>query len=360
MIKLLHAADLHLDAPFSSLSPAKAAQCRREQRALVQELIDCANRSGCDFLLLAGDVFDSDNVYPDTVESLIRIFASCSARILIAPGNHDCLLPGCAYLSAKWPENVHIFTSETVQTLSFPDLSCRVHGAGFCSAHAQGLLENFRAPQDGCTDIMVLHGDAASPDSDYNAVTKQQIAASNLTYLALGHIHQSSGLLTAGRTVYAWPGCLMGRGFDELGQKGAYLVTMEEKKVSLEFVPLSTRNYQIFRVPVGEDACADVLSALPTHTENDCCRIILTGQSAPIDVRSLYAKLESRFFSLSIRDETTPKRELWQGMNDDTLRGLFLRALKSQYDEADEQQKRILTLSARLGTAAMEGREEDL
>ena len=78
---------------------------------------------------------------------------------------------------------------------------------------------------------MVLHGDTLNPNSPYNAVTKEQIASSGLRYLALGHIHQSSGLLRAGHTAYAWPGCAMGRGFDELGEKGAYLVTLTDSRL---------------------------------------------------------------------------------------------------------------------------------
>lgn len=359
MIKILHAADLHLDAPFSSLSAAQAAQRRKEQRNTVQELIDCCNRSGCDFLFLAGDVFDSDNVCPDTVDALIRIFSSCRAQVIISPGNHDCLLPGCAYLSAKWPENVHIFKDEKLETLSFPALSCRIHGAGFRSVHAQGLLSDFQTPQDGWTDLMVMHGEVTSAAGSYNAVTPAQIESSGLTYLALGHIHQASGLMYAGKTAYAWPGCMMGRGFDELGDKGAYLVSIEDGGVHLDFVPLGSRRYQILRVNAGDDPLAAILHQLPDGTENDCFRIILTGQSDPIEIRRLYTQLESRFFSLTIRDETVPKRELWQGMTEDTLRGLFLRELKAQYDEADETQKRILALAARLGTDAMEGREAE-
>ena len=39
MIKFLHAADLHLDAPFSALSPEQAAARRQEQRALLEDAI---------------------------------------------------------------------------------------------------------------------------------------------------------------------------------------------------------------------------------------------------------------------------------------------------------------------------------
>ena len=59
MIKFLHAADLHLDAPFAALSPEQAAERRREQRAFLTELAEAANTHDCDLVLLAGDLLDS-------------------------------------------------------------------------------------------------------------------------------------------------------------------------------------------------------------------------------------------------------------------------------------------------------------
>ena len=38
MIRILHAADLHLDSPFNALSEEKAALRRREQRELLRSL----------------------------------------------------------------------------------------------------------------------------------------------------------------------------------------------------------------------------------------------------------------------------------------------------------------------------------
>ena len=54
MIKILHAADLHLDSPFSGLSPEQAALRRKEQRQLPARLAELARIYGCDLFLLAG------------------------------------------------------------------------------------------------------------------------------------------------------------------------------------------------------------------------------------------------------------------------------------------------------------------
>ena len=64
MVKLLHAADLHLDSAFSVLPPEKAAQRRAEQRLVLERLT--ALSEGCAAVLLAGDLFDSARVYRDT------------------------------------------------------------------------------------------------------------------------------------------------------------------------------------------------------------------------------------------------------------------------------------------------------
>ena len=48
MIRFLHAADLHLDSPFSGLSPERAAQRRKEQRTVPMQLAELANAYDCD------------------------------------------------------------------------------------------------------------------------------------------------------------------------------------------------------------------------------------------------------------------------------------------------------------------------
>ena len=359
MIKFLHAADLHLDAPFSALRPELAAQRRREQLEVLTALFDAAQAHGCDLVLLAGDLFDAENAGAETVEALQRACALCRAKIFIAPGNHDCCRLGSSYRMGGWPGNVHIFRSRTIERVCLPELSCTVFGAGFEASFEQALLEGFRAEDDGA-QIMVLHGDAVQKDSSYNPISKAQIESSNLTYLALGHIHQASGLLHAGKTAYAWPGCAMGRGFDELGEKGAYLGEISDSgEVTLRFLPLGGRKYEILRVEAGSDPLAAIRKALPAQTQNDIYRILLTGEAEEIDTQALERELEGQFFGLSIRDETRPKKDLWQGAGENTLRGLYLTKLRAQYDAApDEQTRRAIAQAARLGLDAMENRLE--
>ena len=329
MIKFLHAADLHLDAPFAALSPEQAAERRREQRAFLTELAEAANTHDCDLVLLAGDLFDSAGASDETLLALQRTLSAIRAPVFISPGNHDCLLPGSAYLTEVWPENVHIFKTDEIEAVELPEKNLRVYGAGFTARFEKPLLEGFHAKSDGMTNLMVVHGNPTQAASPYNPITQAQLEASGLDYLALGHIHQASGLLRCGKTCYAWPGCAMGRGFDELGQKGVYLGEISDSGVRLDFLPLPGRKYEILRV-----------------------------EAEPVDVPALQAALAPRFYALTVRDETRPRRALWEGAEEDTLRGLFLQALKAQYDAAEnESDRHMIALAARCGCAAMDGRE---
>ena len=65
-IKILHAADLHLDSAFSALSAEQAAMLRREQRRIVEDIAAQSERISADLLLLSGDLFDSGFVWTFT------------------------------------------------------------------------------------------------------------------------------------------------------------------------------------------------------------------------------------------------------------------------------------------------------
>ena len=356
MAKVLHAADFHLDSAFRSLPEE---QGRMESRRSPERLVDWANDHGARLMLLAGDLFDSDRLYSQTAQMLAQALARFRGTVVIAPGNHDWLSAASPYRQPIWPENVRIFLGRGMERLTLPELGCTVYGAAFTAPEeAESGLRGFYAQPDGSARIMVLHGDATQAASPYNPITPEQLAASDLAYLALGHIHQASGLLRCGSTCYAWPGCAMGRGFDELGQKGAYLGEVSDSGVRLDFLPLHGRSYEILRVEAGDDALAAVTAALPEDTQNDIYRVILTGEAEPVETAALQAALAPRFYALTIRDETRPRRALWEGAEEDTLRGLFLQALKAQYDAAQtEADRRKIALAARCGCAAMDGRE---
>lgn len=359
MLKVIHAADLHLDSPFAGLNPERAAARRAEQRELVRELAELAVNERADVVLLAGDLFDSSRLYRDTARELARELGRIPARVFIAPGNHDPFDGASPYALPIWPDNVHIFSSATLTQVELPELNCTIHGAAFVSeGRADSPLMGFCAPKDGALHLMVLH--ANTMGADYAPITTTQIADSGLDYLALGHIHQCSGLQRSGDTCWAYPGCPEGRGFDELGDKGVLVVEVDRGDTRARFVSLCRHRYEILDVDLTDtdDPAAAVLAALPADGDRHVCRVRLTGcyDLSAAELAAVEQVLEARTWANQVQDRTRPTQDLWAKVGEDSLTGLFLQTMETLCKQNPEDE--TLGLAARFGLAALEQGED--
>ena len=369
-MKLLHASDFHLDSPLTGLPPAKSAQRRRELREVPARL---AKDEGVDLVLLPGDLFDGERVYPETVRALAGALEDMKVPVFIAPGNHDYYHEKSPY-AAPWPNNVYIFTTPEMQAVELPDLNCVVHGCAFTTPHREeDPLAGFAAPDDGRLHLLCVHGEVGLT-GNYAPIDPRSLEHSGVAYAALGHVH-AAGSGKAGKTLWAYPGCPEGRGFDELGPKGALLVSFGEnvrlgissldgpeavpidigvQSVAAKFVPVCKRQYRIETVNVN-----DFSAALPTGESPDLVRILLAGESsnAP-DIAALTAQAAPHFFHVELCDRTTLPNDLWARESEDSLTGLFLREMRARLEAADEGERDKLLLAARFGLAALEGGED--
>ena len=344
MIKILHGADLHLDAPLSGRSEALKASLL----SVPGKLLDICRRERCDLVLLSGDLFDGPYT-KESLDTLRRALAEMAVPVFISPGNHDYAEVGSPYLEERWPDNVHIFRRPVMEAVTLPGLDCKVYGAGFTSMDCPSLLDGFRAEGNEAHHIAVLHGDPTQANSPYNPVTAAQIRDSALDYLALGHIHKS-GSFRAGSTLCAWPGCPMGRGFDELGPKGVLLVTLDQD-AQAQFLPLDCPQFHELQVDVTA-----LDASLPPVGNDDYYRITLTGECADPDLPALAAGL-SRFPNLELRDQTVPPVDLWSAAGEDTLEGVYFGMLREALEGADDAQADTIRLAAKLSRKILDGQE---
>ncbi len=350
-MKLLHAADLHLDTPFTGHSGEAAQLLRSRLLQVPEQIAQLAREHHCDMLLLSGDLFDG----PATAEGLQTLknaLQEVQIPVFISPGNHDFCAPGSPWLTESWPENVHVFTHPRMESISLPQLDCRIYGAGYTSMDCGGLLENFHTDGPERRHIGILHGDPVQRDTPYCPITQSQLRSCGLDYLALGHIHKT-GSIRAGSTLCAWPGCPMGRGNDETGEKGVLLVTLEDT-VQTRFLPLNTIRFHDLEAEVVSTADETLRSILPAAGSEDFYRITLTGECEPFDASALSFPT---FPNLQLRDRTTPPADPWRAMDQDSLEGIYFRMLHDAMEGQDEETVRALTLAAQISRRILDGRE---
>ncbi len=228
-VRIVHFADLHLDAPFAWAEPRVSALRRRNRRRSLERIVALAADEHADAITCAGDLFEHDLVTPDTVEFLRRTFGDAGRPVLLAPGNHDWFGPESPYARARWPSNVHVFTDEA----PFPfDLApgLRVWGIAHRGpATPRNLLAALRADGTGVhlalahaseSRMLVWQGEGKQAHAPFVA---EDLDRAGIDLGLLGHYHAPRD---AER--YSYPGNPDPLEFGEEGERGALLVTIDD------------------------------------------------------------------------------------------------------------------------------------
>lgn len=343
-MKILHTADWHLDAPLVGHGP----ELRKALEAVPGKIFEICRKEQCDAVLIAGDMFDG-NYSPRAYQIAYDVLKAMSVPVFITPGNHDYCDSNSPWLKEMWPENVHIFRSSRIESVAVPELDLRVYGAGFESMDCEALLQGFSAQCPEKYAVGIFHGDPTQAGSPYNPITKAQAQRSGLDYLALGHIHKADQF-RAGKTLCAWPGCPMGKGYDEPGEKGVYVVTLEDT-VTVKFVPLDTpRFYDLEAKP------RELAAVLPPVVSEDYYRVTLVGACDAPNLPALQVEF-AHLPNLTLRDKTTRPADIWGSLGEDSFEGVYFGLLKQALDNAPEEEKQEILLAAKLSRSLLEGEE---
>ena len=355
-MRLIHCADIHLSSRFSSRHFVdKSGERKAELRNAFVRMLDYGRAVGVKAVLLCGDVFDSNRPIREDKEffyKAIRAFDDMTFYYL--RGNHDT--------SASYMEelpNLKTFTPDGWTTYDLGG-GLTVSGIEMTGKNAASLYASLSL-SEGKTNIVMLHG-APGSSVGKDLVCLNKLKQKRISYLALGHIHRrAEGEIERG-VPYVMPGCLEGRGFDEDGEKGFYLIDTDGGKVSYRFVENSQRVVRIQEIDISEAKdlfdVREIVRGSVKCERSDIVRVVLTGETdfecdgMEEDVR---AALSDMCWYIDVKDKTRPKLDLTAAEGDLSLRGEFMRLVSGS--DMDDDMKRAVLIA---GLRALSGREADV
>ncbi len=378
MLKMIHASDFHLDGAYVGLSPERAAARRKEQTEFLDNFRDIVTQHQVDLVLLAGDIFQGSNVYPETIDALIDCLGQLPCWVFITPGKEDYYSEKSPYSLWTWPKNVHIFKDENTKAVTPPAVEGKprvtIYGNAFTSpVRSRSPLDKFTPPANWAGyHIMLSHGQVEEPEKvseDESApILLKEIANSGIHYLALGGRHHRVTPQQAGRTYYTYCGSAQGRNFDELEAKGVLYLELEiTGEANMSFIPLNARQYHAVAVDItGQETLLENLrkglSERYPERHRDIFRVILTGEASGPNLKTLMEGLESEFYGLEIIDNSVLPKRIWKKRQEETLTGMFLQEMEAiapnDEDEDERLDEETYQLALRLGIAALENRED--
>lgn len=259
MIRFIHCADVHLGraiAAHGDVNSHFVEKMRQAAYTSFERIIDKAIEEEVDFVLISGDVYDHEqrSIKGEWfVKKQGERLHAKNIPLFIIHGNHDPL--GDRLKNENLPENIHVFSS-TVESIPLETKSGeRVYIYGF-SYPKKAFYENpvhlYHRKQDTTAfHIAMLHGqEKMQHDHDpYAPFSVKELQEKDFDYWALGHIHIRQVLSYHPPIVY--PGNVQGSTRKEIGEKGAYIVTLSKGNTELNF--FSTAPIQWERVEVSID-----------------------------------------------------------------------------------------------------------
>jgi len=89
MVRFLHTADLQLGMAFREIPGDRGAKLREIRLEVIERIGRVARDEECEFVVVAGDLFDDHRVDPRTVHQACSRFGEIGIPVYVLPGNHD-------------------------------------------------------------------------------------------------------------------------------------------------------------------------------------------------------------------------------------------------------------------------------
>jgi exonuclease SbcD len=268
-ITFIHAADLHIDSPFSGLKHIPSTWMERIRNSpfqAFQKIVDTAIQLRVDFILLSGDLFDGENRSLRTqvkVRDEMNRLHDVQIPVYIIHGNHDHL--NGSWVHVDFPENVHIFSTkpEVKRWVKHDGTSVHLYGFSYEKRHVtEKMIDGYEKTEGADYHIGLLHGnlEGNKAHSPYAPFTLQDLQTKHFDYWALGHIHKRQ--LVSEEPLAIYPGNIQGRNRKESGEKGCYVIELNQTSHQFTFIETAEILWETVEVSIEESySFDDVLSS---------------------------------------------------------------------------------------------------
>jgi len=303
----VHASDLHLGSPLGGLGEGLSSEQRRglliRAEKAFDNLIDETIRVNAEFLVVAGDIYDSGECEPyirERFASGVQRLLNAGVGVYLIHGNHDpatsnrsrvVSLPDDVKVFAPWtpldgdPKKGPTGNVEQVTHVLRDGRSVVIAGVSYRSNNEPHNLTPLFAGisrGDSCAVIGILHTGSKGGKGTYAPCTSSDLESKRVDYWALGHIHTQKVVSMGDNRYWAYSGNPQGRDIGEPGAHGALVVPILSRGVGKPTF-LELDEFRFFEVKVDcegvMDESIDKLAELIGKSLDDL------GQSKPLIVR---------------------------------------------------------------------------
>ena len=275
MVRFLHTSDWQLGMTRHFFSEGAQERYSQSRFDSIRAMGRAAQDEKCQFMLVCGDAFESNQVDRKTVARAMEALKDVPVPVYILPGNHDPLNAASVYRSSTFLERkpAHIKIIDSAAPIEVAE-GVELVGAPWTSKRpVTNPVEealNPLAPASGVTRICVAHGaiDSLTPDQDSPAVISMAMLArafdeGKIHFVALGDRHSLTDVGESHRVWYS--GTPEATDFSEIKSGYAQVVEIEDGAVTTK--PIQTGQWRFIEPAQTDLNSADDVAALKTSLE---------------------------------------------------------------------------------------------
>lgn len=362
-VRVLHTADIHLDAPFQFLGQMGAAH-RRQIRDTFSRIVTLAAEDRYDLLLIAGDLFDSSRPTRDSVHFVMSALHSTPMPVCILPGNHDFLDQGSVYHQLDQLPNIHVLKEQPTY-LPFPRLDLVVGGNPLFSRYENApQLRDIARTDSTRWFIVMAHGNMPVGQQAGNRarpIDRPAIRATQADYLALGDWHTFADY-SAGPVRACYSGAPEPTKCSEEATGKVVSITLSDQGVDVTPLHIGTITAKTLDLSVTNRSEREITQAIRREADPNCLLSVklngLKSAAALLDLESIHEEVRQCFYWLQLDDRATLDLDQFDGKEypEEFVIGQYVRLLRDRIQHAaSEQDRRIAEQALQLGLALLNG-----
>ncbi len=287
-IKIIHTADNHIGISYNSLDNAKETLLQERLDSL-KRIVDEGNRQECNFLVVAGDLFDKTTISVTNIKKVIEFLRMFKGEVLIIPGNHDYFEADPNSLWSKFKTNSSNYSNIIVLTNDIPycteakDKKVNFYPAPCRSMHSSenaiGWIKQTPINKDEI-NIGIAHGNVETLGRDeknnYFNMSIPELTSIDVDFWLLGHIHVTypeQAVVTQNTKIFM-SGTHMPDSWKSVGKGNAWVIEISDnKQVSATKFEPSWFEYVSFQSEIN--SLGDVNSLLSSINRLDKQKVAL-------------------------------------------------------------------------------------
>jgi DNA repair protein SbcD/Mre11 len=369
MLKILHTADIHLGAKFPGLGNKGASQ-REQLRTTFRNVIATAIKERVNIVLIVGDLFDANQQPQRNIDLVIEQFNLLNQNnipVCLIPGTHDSLDSSSIYRKVDFEgkcSNLKIFADENISCKEYPSLDLTVYGKPNLSNRSYiSPLKGLKPSTLSKFHIAMAHGSFYIPEKiaeDDHVFRLEEVKASGMDYLALGHWHRVYSCSEKPPAWYSGPPEWIP---DQTEKGGVLLISLSDSgEVKVEPKKLGLRDYDEVEIDMSEIQDLATLKARISKgaNQNLVRQVTLKGlrdAELIISPEELETELGEKIFHLSVMDKSHPKSGEVTEDEERLIRNRFIKLMKGQIEGSEGEEKDIAENALQYGIALLDGKE---